>query len=137
MLYSRLISLVALFGAVVLGDEGEGGEDGGKGSGKAKTTVTSHRPTTTIKVEKLCFPTDTAGDPLPDAPCNQIGNLSFTCNYVSAPSDSKETPRPRSISDQQKCFCDPNGDGAYFFEALSGSVLPNSWSRDCTNLASV
>jgi len=137
MLYSRLIPLVALFGAIALGDGGEGGDDGENEGGKAKKTVTSARPTATIKVEKLCFPTDTAGLPLPDAPCNQIGNLTFTCNYVSAPSDPKETPRPRSLSDQQNCFCDRNGDGAYFFEALSGSVLPYSWFENCTDLASV
>ncbi|MCJ1244515.1 hypothetical protein MMC30_001713 [Trapelia coarctata] len=132
MLYSRLIPLAALFGAVVLGEKDEGG-DGENQFGKAATTTTmttakatakvktSAKPTTTkVKIEALCFPTDTAGMPLPDAPCNQIGNLTSVCHYASLPSKPEETPLLKSLSEQQKCFCDPEGAGAYLFEALAG-----------------
>lgn len=134
MLYSRLIPLVALFGAVVLGErdgvEIDGGDnEGGHQLGKAAasttmTTVktkTSARPTTTkIKIEALCFPTDTAGMPLPDAPCNQIDDLISVCYYASMSSDPKETPLMKPPAEQQKCFCDPEGSGSYLFEALAG-----------------
>ncbi len=137
MLYSRFIPLVTLLGAVALGDSGEGGDDGEKEDGKIKETVASTRPTTTVEVRELCLPTDKAGHPLPDAPCNQLENLWSICRYFSAPSNPVQTPRPRSVSDRHKCFCDPNGDGAYLFEALSGLVVPWSLSKDLTDLASM
>ena len=130
MLYSRLIPLVALFGLTVLAEKDGGGSGGGSGGGDGEgrggredgKSVTTARPTTTkaARVEELCFPTDTAGIPLPDAPCNQLRNISLICDYDTVPSHPEETPIQKIPSDIQKCYCDRNGKGALFFGYLGG-----------------
>ena len=115
MLCSGLIPLVVLFGAVVLGQTTTTVTTITKTTPKAPTKVTTRG-----NIEALCFPTDTAGNPFPDAPCNQIGNLTSICYNASMHSKSKETPPLKSFSEQQKCFCDPESPGAYLFEVLEG-----------------
>ena len=71
-------------------------------------------------IDALCFPSDAAGNPFVDAPCNQIANVSAICNYGD--DDADEGGDQQSPADQQSCYCEPKGKGALFFEYLAGYV---------------
>ncbi|MCJ1283811.1 CSN-associated deubiquitinating enzyme Ubp12 [Xylographa opegraphella] len=71
-----------------------------------------------VGIDALCFPSDAAGNPFVDAPCNQIANVSAICNYGDE--DVDEGVDQQSPADQQSCYCDANGKGALFFEYLAG-----------------
>ena len=73
-----------------------------------------------LGIDAICFPSDAAGDPFLDAPCNQIANVSAICDYGDANAD--EGSAQQSPAEQQSCYCNPNGQGALFFEYLEGYV---------------
>ena len=68
-------------------------------------------------IDVLCFPSDAAGNPFVDAPCNQIANVSAICNYGEDEGVDLQSP-----IDQQSCYCESKGKGALFFEYLAGYV---------------
>ena len=84
----------------------------------ASAAYSSSPAAASIGIEALCFPTDPAGNPYTDAPCNQVANLSSICNYGS---EDTEATKQMSPSYQQQCYCD--GAGAAFFEILEGWVI--------------
>ncbi|MCJ1390087.1 CSN-associated deubiquitinating enzyme Ubp12 [Xylographa bjoerkii] len=99
---------------------GGGSATGSQSLSGSASVATSASPSASVSagIDSLCFPSDAAGNPFVDAPCNQIANVSAICNYGDTDADGGTAEQ--SPADQQSCYCDPYGKGALFFEYLEG-----------------
>ena len=120
--------------ALVLEPRQDGSEGTSTLTSGATATDGSPSSTPTVNVEDLCFPTDANGNDLPDAPCNQLQNTTFTCVYNGNTNPTDSTPQA-SPSDQQSCFCTGAGDA--FFEYLGGYGFPFSVSAVLSSMFNI
>jgi hypothetical protein len=80
----------------------------------ASSTITSAPiASASSTAESACSPVDSQGNPVMNAPCNVLANITALC---SESSDGGAA----SPAEEQNCYCGSGGEGLDFWEDLAG-----------------